>query len=393
MKKYITLFLLSFLFIPVFSITEKQNEVKTGADQLDILLPLLNNKRVALIINQTSTLANGTHLLDTLLSKDVIITKIFAPEHGFRGDADAGETVVNGKDKKTGIEIFSLYGNRKKPSKEQLSDVDILIFDIQDVGTRFYTYISTMHYVMEASAENRKECIILDRPNPNDHIDGPILESKYKSFVGIHPIPVLHGLTVGELAQMINGERWLKNGIKCNLKIIPITGWKHGQPYSLPVKPSPNLPNDQSIKLYPSLCFFEATNISVGRGTLFPFQVVGFPNPKFGQFTFTPKPLPGFDKNPLQKNKLCYGFDLRTAKTDGRINLEYLIGFYKKSGQGALFFKSPNFMDNLAGTSTLREQILKGMNEKEIRESWKKGLDSYKTTRKKYLLYIDNTNQ
>ena len=242
--------------------------IRTGAEQLEKLLPLLKGKHVALVVNQTSIVGhNQTHLLDTLLSLQVNVRKVFAPEHGFRGNADAGETVKNGKDIKSGLPILSLYGKNKKPTSEQLSDIDVLIFDIQDVGARFYTYISTMHYVMEACAENNKELIITDRPNPCDYVDGPIREEEKKSFVGMHPIPVLHGCTIGELAQMINGEGWLNKNVKCRITIIPIEGWKHGQAYSLPVKPSPNLPNDQSIALYASLCPFEGTSVSVGRGT------------------------------------------------------------------------------------------------------------------------------
>ncbi|NDW17511.1 DUF1343 domain-containing protein [Dysgonomonas sp. 216] len=364
--------------------------LRLGADRLEVLLPLIKEKKVALVVNQTSCLSNGTHLLDTLLAENIQVKKIFAPEHGIRGNADAGETVIDGKDPKTGINITSLYGKNKKPTRAMLNNIDIVIFDIQDVGARFYTYISTMHYVMEACAEQQKTCIILDRPNPHDFIDGPILESSLKSFVGMHPIPVLHGLTIGELAKMINGEGWLNQKIKCKLKIITLEGWKHGQAYSLPIKPSPNLPNDQSIKLYASLCFFEATNVSVGRGTYFPFQAIGYPDPKFGDFTFTPKSLPGFDKNPLQKDKLCYGVDLRQFKFNDGLSLKFLISFYKKSGSAPSFFKSPRFMDNLAGTSKLRLQIQKGATEEEIRKSWENDLTKYKTIRKKYLLYTEN---
>lgn len=359
-----------------------------GSDRLDVLLPAIKDKKIALIVNQTSVLSNGTHLLDTLLSRKVQITKIFAPEHGFRGNADAGERIVDGKDSKTGTPVVSLYGRNYKPTAEQLKDTDVLIFDIQDVGARFYTYISTMHYVMEACAENGKECIILDRPNPNDHIDGPILDLKYKSFVGMHPIPVLHGLTIGELGRMINGEGWLKGGIKCDLKVIEMTGWKHGDPYHLPVKPSPNLPNSQAIGLYASLCFFEATNASVGRGTDFPFQVAGGLSSKYGKFSFTPRPNDG-NKSPLNANKVCYGIDLRNYKYQSKVDLGFLIDFYKKSGQGAAFFTNPKFMDLLAGTNTLRLQIIKGMSADDIYKTWEKDLAKYRTMREKYLLYAD----
>lgn len=384
MKKFFLSFL--FIFCSVATQVVTCANLKLGADKLDELLPRLKNQRVALVVNQTSILSNGIHLLDALLEKEVDVKKVFAPEHGFRGTADAGEKIIGGKDPKTGIMVVSLYGNNTKPTIAQMTDVDIVLFDIQDVGARFYTYISTMHYVMEACAENGKEFIVLDRPNPNDYVDGPILDLRFKSFVGMHPIPVLHGLTIGELASMINGEGWLKDKTKCNLVVITMSGWKHGQPYSLPIKPSPNLPNNQSVKLYASLCFFEATNISVGRGTDYPFQVIGFPNAKFGTFTFTPSPASGA-KNPLQNGKKCYGIDLRTYKFDGGLDLSFLIDFYKKSGQGASFFTSPKFMDMLAGSSELRTQITNDVSENEIKQSWQANLGKYKTTRAKYLLY------
>lgn len=384
-----TFFIIIFSFLLCFP-NSGHSQVKVGADRFDILLPMINNRNTALVVNHTSCLADGTHLLDELLKNNVEVKKIFAPEHGFRGDANAGAKIVNGKDAKTGLPIISLYGKTKKPTLEMLRDVDVVIFDIQDVGARFYTYITTMHYVMDACAENGKKIIILDRPNPHDYIDGPVLERRYRSFVGMHPIPVLHGLTVGELAQMINGEGWLTNQRKCDLTVVRVEGWKHGDPYSLPIKPSPNLPNDQSIKLYASLCFFEATNVSVGRGTYFPFQVVGFPNPKYGSFQFVPKSLPGYDTSPLQKGRTCYGIDLRNEKLDKGFTLSYLIDFYKKSGLGAKFFKSTQFMHMLSGTNKLRLQIIEGKSESEIRKTWKDALNDYKVKRKKYLLYVDN---
>jgi len=386
MRKGFTI--LFFIFLLSFPVLGSQS-YKMGADRMDVLLPLLRNQNIALVVNHTSLLGNGTHLLDTLLASGIEVKKIFAPEHGFRGDADAGETIVNGKDAKTGLPMISLYGRIKKPTPQMLGDVDIVIFDIQDVGARFYTYITTMHRVMDACAENGKKFIVLDRPNPHDFIDGPVLERKYKSFVGTHPIPVLHGLTVGELAQMINGEKWLTNGRQCDLEIVKTEGWKHGDKYSLPVKPSPNLPNDQSIRLYASLCFFEATNISVGRGTYFPFQVVGFPNSKYGTFSFTPESLKGFDTNPMHRGKKCYGIDLREENFTEGMTLSYLISFYRKSGLGVKFFKSPQFMNMLAGTNRLQQQIIAGKNEKDIRETWQKPLNEYKEMRKKYLLYED----
>lgn len=386
MKKF---YIFSLTLICLISnITVFAQSLSLGADRLDVLLPAIKDKKIALIVNQTSVLSNGTHLLDTLLSHKIHITKIFAPEHGFRGNADAGEKVVDGKDAKTGTPVISLYGKNYKPTADQLKDTDILIFDIQDVGARFYTYISTMHYAMEACAENGKECIVLDRPNPNDYIDGPVLDLKYKSFVGMHPIPVLHGLTVGELARMINGEGWLKGGTKSDLKVITMTGWKHGFSYILPVKPSPNLPNEWAVDLYPSLCFFEATNVSVGRGTDFPFQVVGAPNPKYGKFSFTPRPNEG-NKSPLNVNKTCYGLDLRKYKYQPGIDLGFLIDFYKKSGLGAAFFTNPGFMDLLAGTDALRLQIIKGVAAEDIYKTWEKDLIEYRTMREKYLLYAD----
>ena len=296
-----------FIFLVIlFSLTPtvySQNApLKLGAERMDVVTRLLKGKRVGLVVNQTSILEKRQiHLLDALVAEGIDVKKVFAPEHGFRGTGDAGEEIKDSRDLKTGIPIISIYGKNKKPSAEQLGDLDVIVFDIQDVGARFYTYISTMHYVMEACAENNKEFIVLDRPNPNDFVDGPIRQKGFESFVGVDPLPILHGLTVGELAWMINKEGWLKSAPDtCRLKIVKMENWKHGDPYWLPVKPSPNLPNDQSIRLYPSLCFFEATNVSVGRGTYYPFQVLGFPDPKYGDFTFTPTSLPGFDTNPLQ---------------------------------------------------------------------------------------------
>lgn len=364
-------------------------QITTGAEQTEVYLPLLRGKRVALVVNHTSTVGTSqTHLLDTLLALQVDVTAVFAPEHGFRGDADAGEAVGHGKDSRTGTPIFSLYGDHKKPTSGQLRDIDVVVFDIQDVGARFYTYISTMHYVMEACADSGKELIVFDRPNPCDHIDGPVLEEDFRSFVGMHPIPILHGCTVGELARMINGEGWLNTGNNaCRLTVIPLKGWKHGQAYSLPVKPSPNLPNDQSIRLYPSLCAFEATKVSVGRGTTFPFQVLGAPDKKFGSFTFTPRSLPGFDKNPMHKDRTCYGVDLRLAGITSGFTLCYVIDFYKKSGEGAAFFSRARWMDQLMGTSKVREAIIAGRSEREIRAQWADDLVKYKEMRENYLLY------
>ena len=364
-------------------------KVITGAERTEQYLPLLKGKRVGMVVNHTSIVGSKqTHLLDTLLKLNIQVVQVFAPEHGFRGNADAGEEVKDGKDSRTGIPIVSLYGNNKKPTSAQLKNVDVVLFDIQDVGARFYTYISTMFYVMEACAENQKELIVLDRPNPCDYVEGPILKPAYRSFVGMLPIPVLHGCTIGELAKMINGEGWIittKN--TCPLTVISMKGWKHGQPYILPVKPSPNLPNAQSIRLYASLCPFEATQISVGRGTTFPFQVLGAPDKKYGDFTFTPESLPGFDKNPMHKGIRCYGEDLRNVTDVHGFTLRYFLDFYQLSGEGEAFFSRARWFDLLMGTNSVRKAILKGESEHDIRNSWQKELQTYQSMRKKYLLY------
>jgi uncharacterized protein YbbC (DUF1343 family) len=361
--------------------------LKTGAEQTSLYVSDLKGKTIALVVNHTSMIGK-THLADSLLSLGIKIKTIFAPEHGFRGTADAGEHVANGIDKKTGLPIVSLYGANRKPSVAQLEGIDVIIFDIQDVGARFYTYTSTMHYVMEACAEQSKKLLILDRPNPNGHyVDGQVLNKKFASFVGLNPVPVVHGCTVGELAQMINGESWLNGNKKCNIQIIKCLGYKHSTAYNPPIATSPNLPNLQSMLLYPSICFFEGTDVSVGRGTDKQFQVIGSPNSKKGNFTFTPEDKPGA-KNPPQKGKLCYGEDL--SQIDARkqeFTLKYLIDFYQKSDNKAKFFSSPSFFDKLAGSDSLRKQIVAGMTETQIRASWKADLDKYKTIRKKYLLY------
>ena len=375
--------------VALSNIVEKS--VIVGADRMDILKRLVHNKRVGLIVNQTSVLRNGTHLLDALLKEQVKVVKVFAPEHGFRGTAEAGATVLNSTDTKTGLPVVSLYGNTNKPTASQLTDLDMLIFDIQDVGARFYTYISTMHYAMEACAENGKDFIVLDRPNPNDYIDGPVRKEGFSSFVGLDPIPLLHGLTVGELAGMINGEGWLKTGKNsCRLQVVTMENWAHGDPYHLPIKPSPNLPNNRSIRLYPSLCFFEGTNISVGRGTTFPFQVLGNPDKKYGTYVFTPQPIQGMDSNPMHNGRPCYGVDLRDYPFKGGLTLRFVIDFYKKSGFNEKeFFARARSFDLLAGTDQLRLQIIKGYTEAEIRKTWEKDLRAYRIMRKKYLLYLD----
>lgn len=419
MMKYITLFLCELLIFlsPVLAVNP---QIRNGADQLDILLPLLKNKRTGLVINQTSRC--GTTPLPDALNTQVKLIRIFAPEHGFRGTADAGETIRDGKDIRTGLPIISLYGKNKKPLPEQLQDLDVMVFDIQDVGARFYTYISTLYYVMQACAEQGKEVIVLDRPNPCDYIDGPVLRPNWKSFVGMLPVPVLHGCTVGELAQMINGEGWLGKNLSCQLTVIPVKGWKHGQPYSLPVKPSPNLPNDRAIALYPSLCPFEGTSVSIGRGTEYPFQVIGSPYTNAFSFQFTPRSLEGFDKNPLHKDRICYGVDFRDqtatpasgahtsrTTTNGTLpeeaerdlpqgfSLKYILEFYRLYRAKAAkdktfnaekkFFTRPRWFDLLMGTDQVRRDILQGKTEKEIRQSWQPALEKYKDIRKKYLLY------
>jgi uncharacterized protein YbbC (DUF1343 family) len=361
------------------------SSVKVGADQLDLLLPKIKGKRVALVVNHTSRVGK-THLVDTLLSRGVDITKIFGPEHGFRGTAADGQHVDDSVDARTGIPVLSLHGNNKKPTPKHLDNTDVMIFDIQDVGARFYTYISTMHYIMEACAENKKELIVLDRPNPNgSYIDGPIRKPEFKYFLAMHPIPIVHGLTVGELAQMINGEGWLDGRLKCNLTIIPLQNWTHNDPYSLPEKPSPNLPNDQAIRLYPSLCLFEQTVISVGRGTTMQFQVLGNPELKDLKFQFTPVSMPGISNTPPHENKVCFGMDLRAVPVEKKLDLSYLIHFYKIYPAKEKFFLK--YFDNLAGTKELRQQIIKGLSEEQIRATWQQELDAYKEMRKKYLLY------
>ncbi|HEX7016499.1 MAG TPA: DUF1343 domain-containing protein [Cyclobacteriaceae bacterium] len=363
---------------------EEPLSLQVGAVQFDRYLPLLEGKRVALVVNHTS-MAGNVHLADTLKSLGVNLVKIFAPEHGFRGTADPGEHIKDGVDQKLGLPVISLYGSNRKPKPEQLEDVDVAVFDIQDVGTRFYTYISTLHYVMEACAESGKKVVVLDRPNPNAYVDGPVLDTAFRSFVGMHPIPVVHGLTVGELARMINGEGWLAGGLQCELEVIPVMEWQRDEFYSCPVKPSPNLPNDQAIRLYPSLCFFEGTVISVGRGTQTPFQVIGNPLLVDMPYHFTPVSIEGMMKNPPFENQVCYGVDLRTVPVERRLNLQYVIDMYEAYPDKKNFFT--RYFNTLAGNAILRKQIEDGLSEAEIRESWKPGLEEYLRMREKYLLY------
>lgn len=366
------------------------SSITPGAYQLEEYIPLLEGKRVGLVVNQTSII-NNTHLVDTLISLNIDIKKVFAPEHGFRGKADAGEKVKDGVDTKTNLPIVSLYGKNRKPTPEQFADLDIIIFDIQDVGTRFYTFISTMHYVMETAAETNKKVFVFDRPNPNGmYVEGPVLNMELKSFVGMHPIPVLHGLTVGELAKMINGEKWLTGKLECDLTVIPLKNWDHNKSYSLPVKSSPNLPNDLSIQLYPSLCMFEGTKMSIGRGTLFPFQQIGHPSFTDSSYSFTPISIDGMSKHPKYQDKVCNGVKFYKKNAVTGFNISYLIQFYntyKDINTDDEFFTS--YFNTLAGNTILKEQIIAGKTEEEIKASWQDDLEKYKTIRMKYLLYPD----
>lgn len=361
------------------------NPPLTGAQRPDLYLPLLSGKRVGVVTNQTGILSNELHLIDFLLQKSVNVKKIFAPEHGFRGTADAGEHIVDGKDAQTGLSVISLYGNNKKPAADQLADIDILVFDLQDVGARFYTYISSLHYIMEACAEKNLPVLVLDRPNPNGAVvDGPTLEKEYAGFVGMHPIPLLHGMTIGEYAQMINGEKWLKDGIQCPLQVIPCLQYERTQPYSLPVKPSPNLPNDQSINLYASLCLFEGTNVSVGRGTEKQFQIYGSPFLPKGDFSFTPMPNFGA-KDPLYKAQVCNGEDLSQIAKVQSLELKWLLKAYATTQDKSKFFNA--FFTKLAGTKILQQQIEAGITETEIKKTWKPGIAAFLKMRQPYLIY------
>lgn len=379
-----------------FNIKSRQlsvtDPILPGACQTELYFPLLKNKRVGLVINQTS-LINKTHLVDSLLSSGINVKKIYAPEHGFRGEEDAGADINDQKDKKTGIPLISIYGKKMKPTKEDLEGVDIIVFDIQDVGARFYTYISTLHYVMEACAENKIPLLVLDRPNPNGHyVDGPVMEPGYTSFVGLDPLPVVYGLTMGELAKMINGEHWLKDGIQSDLKVIPCKNYDHTTRYELPINPSPNLRNMRAIYLYPSICFFEGTIVSVGRGTDHPFEVFGYPGYNLGSFMFMPKSIPG-SLDPPYKDKQCTGTSLVSVpleelKSLSKLRLDYLLNYFKMYGKDDFFLKTLYF-DKLAGTDRFRKQILVGKSEEEIRDSWREGLDAFKIKRKRYLMYKD----
>ncbi|MBK6282041.1 MAG: DUF1343 domain-containing protein [Draconibacterium sp.] len=372
-----------------FYVNAEENEIITGSEQPEKYLPIIQNKNIGLVVNHTS-MVGDVHLVDFLLTKNIQIKKIFAPEHGFRGEASAGEEIKDGVDSKTGIPLVSLYGKTKKPTSAQLKDLDILIFDIQDVGCRFYTYISTLHLVIEACAENNLQLIVLDRPNPNgDYIAGPVLKPGFESFVGMDPIPVVHGCTIGELANMINGEKWHKANKSCDLKVVTVLNYTHSTDYKLPVSPSPNLPNYISVKLYPSLCFFEATSVSVGRGTDFPFQVLGGLNKNLGDFKFTPVNIPGVAINPINEGKVCYGVDLRLLKTIPDFTLKYFIDFYYKYENEKDFLTRESWFNTLAGTDELLKLIRLGKNEAEILSHFKPELEKYRVLREKYLLYPD----
>lgn len=345
----------------------------------------MGKENIGVVAHQASLVNHKTHLIDTLLSLEVNITKVFAPEHGFRGDADAGESVADQKDLKTGLPILSLYGSNKKPSEESLEGINIMLFDLQDVGVRFYTYLSTLHYVMEACAENAIPLIILDRPNPNAHYtDGPILEEDCKSFVGMHPVPIVSGMTIGEYAKMINGEGWLSDGIQCDLRVVPLKNYTHQTTYEIPLRPSPNLPNAHSIALYPSLCLLEPTVISVGRGTEMQFQIYGHPQLPETNFSFTPRPNYG-SKNPKLKDQLCHGVDLRNFERPKKIELQWLIQAHRDFPDKEHFFKKGFY--RIAGNKKLQKQLAQGMNEQQIRKTWEKDLEKFKKTRKKYLIY------
>ena len=379
--------------LPATSPDTLAGRIMVGAERTYAYLPLLAGKRVAVVTNQTG-LIGTRHLVDSLLSLGIQVVKVFAPEHGFRGEADAGEHVRDQRDVRTGLPLVSLYGSNKKPTSAQLADVEVLVFDIQDVGVRFYTYIGTLHYVMEAAAEVKVPVVVLDRPNPNGtYVDGPVLDMAYRSFVGMHPVPLVHGMTVGEFARMINGEGWLKDGVTCDLTVIPCEGYDHSMTYDLPVRPSPNLPNAGAVHMYPSLGLFEGTIVSVGRGTDKPFQCIGHPGSRVGDHRFTPRSMPGA-KDPPHKGVECIGIDLQEygvlhSRSDRSIRLHWLISFYREAQDGDRFFLANGFFDKLAGGPDLRQRIIAGEDEDTIRSSWRPGLMAFLKIRRKYLLYDD----
>jgi len=387
-----TVFSYSQFALPLKLQDRTPDDLKVGAQQTDKYFPLIKDKRIAVVAHPAS-LVTHTHLVDTLLKSGMKVKKVFAPEHGFRGTAEAGEKIKSNIDEQTKLPVISLYGKNFKPKPEDMKDVDVVLFDLQDVGARFYTYISTLHYVMEACAESKKELIILDRPNPNGYyVDGPILELKFKSFSGMHPVPIVHGMTIGEYSKMINGEKWLANGVQCKLTVIPVGNYSHTDLYQLPVKPSPNLPNMSAVYMYPSLCLFEGTLVSVGRGTDKPFQQFGYPELKGGNNAFTPLPVKGASENPMYNNQLCWGFDVSAygemyVKYYEKINLFWILNLYKTCEMKEKFFN--NYFNSLAGNETLKKQIMEEKIEEEIRKSWEPGLIKFKETRKKYLIYQD----
>lgn len=389
-KTYLFTFILCFLIFQTACSQNKSNCITPAAERFSAYKSLLKDKNIALVANQAS-LVGDEHLVDFFLSEDINVLKIFSPEHGFRGNADAGEKVKDGIDSKTNLPIVSLYGNHKKPFPDDLKEINLLVFDLQDVGVRFYTYLSTLHYMMEACAENNIPLLVLDRPNPNAHyIDGPVLEDDCKSFVGLHPVPIVYGMTIGEYGKMINGEKWLNNGIQCDLTVISCDNWNRNSIYKLPVKPSPNLPNYKSIQLYPSLCFFEGTVVSAGRGTDFPFQAYGHPLLSKTKFEFKPRSIAGASKNPKFKGQTCGGEDLRLIDVENlrekkQLDLSFLLNAYSELNGKTKFFNS--FFEKLAGTKQLRQQIIQGKSECEIRNSWQIKLDEFKLIRKKYLIY------
>ncbi len=369
---------------------QEAEKLLVGAERMDLYLPKIKGKKVGIVANQTSVVWDSegktVHLLDTLLSLGIDVVSVFSPEHGFRGNVEAGASVASGVDTKTGVSVISLYGKNKKPSKAQIEACEVLLFDLQDVGCRFYTYISTLHYVMEACAEAQRPLWVLDRPNPNDYVDGPVLEKKFTSFVGMHPVPVVYGLTIGEYSLMINSEGWLSGGVKCEVGVVPLKGWWHDMQtsYELPIAPSPNLPNAASIALYPSLCWFEGTVVSVGRGTSAPFEVIGYPTYCNKEFSFTPRTIKGVSENPPYKDRLCYGRKL-TPNGEKRLDLSYIMDMYGCWKQKEGFFTA--FFDKLSGNERLKEQIKAGVSEAQIRDSWSEDLEKFKKIRERYMLY------
>jgi uncharacterized protein YbbC (DUF1343 family) len=390
--KYKAMIATAFAIVMQFSEVSAQSRIIPGAERTTEYFPLIKGKPIAIVANQTSTIGK-VHLVDSLHRSGFNIKCVLAPEHGFRGDAEAGETVNNSKDLQTGISVVSLYGLHKKPTAEDLEGVKMVLFDVQDVGARFYTYISTLQYVMEACADLNIPVMVLDRPNPNGfYVDGPVLDTAFASFVGMNPVPVVHGLTIAEYALMLNGENWLKSKHKCELFYIKVQNWNHKMLYDLPVPPSPNLPDMSAVYLYPSLCFFEGTDLSIGRGTEYPFQVIGKPGLKKGNMKFTPKSIAGKANKPLYENVECTGYDLREfgdqyMSSAGQLYIYWLLELYHLSENKEKFFNS--FFDTLAGSDMLRKQIISNTSEEEIRNSWQPGLQDFKIKRKKYLLYED----